>query len=302
MVGALCRLLLRDAAEAEDATQQAFLSAYRVILAGTRPREPAAWLATIARNECRARARARMRRPLLEPEAWSELPDTVAEAVRRADLRALWQAIAELPPRQRKAFVLRELAGLSYQELAVALGVSGPAVESLLVRARTRLRAALEAALQPLGCLAPIFGRLLTPPAGTKVAAATLGVGLVAGGTVAVERSERPSPPAAPLTAPTIAASVPAHPFVRVVRAELLTAATRPVRLTRRQQGERSESAERERRGETSEESGTRVEMTAGDDRVAAEAQVQVLSVDAELSGGTEPSSPPEGGNESNDE
>lgn len=300
MVGALCRLLLRDAAEAEDATQQTFLSAYRAMLGGTQPREPAAWLATIARNECRARARARMRRPLLEPEAGSELPDTVAEAVRKADLRALWQAIAELPPRQRKAFVLRELAGLSYEELAIALGVSGPAVESLLVRARTRLRSALEAALQPLGSLVPIFGRLLSPPAGTKVAAATLGVGLVAGGTVAVERSERPSPHAAPLTAPGIAASAPTHPIARVVRAARPVAATRPVRLTMRRHGERSESSERERRGETSEESGTRVERTAEDDRVEAEAQT--LSVDMDLSGGTESSSSSEGGDESSGE
>jgi DNA-directed RNA polymerase specialized sigma24 family protein len=43
--------------------QQAFLSAYRSILAGNEPRQPAAWLATIARNECLDRIRARMREP-----------------------------------------------------------------------------------------------------------------------------------------------------------------------------------------------------------------------------------------------
>ena len=64
LVLGLCRGLLRDATEAEDAAQQTFLSAYRSLLAGTAPREPAAWLATIARNECRTRARDRMREPL----------------------------------------------------------------------------------------------------------------------------------------------------------------------------------------------------------------------------------------------
>src|ERR1700712_1542289 len=44
-VAGLCRALLRDHAEVEDATQQTFLSAHRALLNGTDPREPAAWLA-----------------------------------------------------------------------------------------------------------------------------------------------------------------------------------------------------------------------------------------------------------------
>ena len=56
MVYGICRMLLRDPNEAEDATQQVFLSAYRNLLTGTEVREPAAWLGTIARNACRRRA------------------------------------------------------------------------------------------------------------------------------------------------------------------------------------------------------------------------------------------------------
>ena len=53
MVLAICRYLLRDPQAAEDAAQETFLSAHRSLLRGTEPRDPTAWLATIARNECR---------------------------------------------------------------------------------------------------------------------------------------------------------------------------------------------------------------------------------------------------------
>ena len=60
MVLGLCRLLLRNPVEAEDAAQQVFLSAHQAILRGSAPRDEAAWVVAIARNECRARIRARM--------------------------------------------------------------------------------------------------------------------------------------------------------------------------------------------------------------------------------------------------
>jgi RNA polymerase sigma factor (sigma-70 family) len=140
--------LLRDRAEAEDATQQTFLSAHRALLNGTEPREPAAWLATIARNECWSRISARMREPLAmeQIETASTTNDPLEEAIRRADLAALWQAIEALPRQQRDALLLREFGGLSYGELSAALAVSGAAVESLLFRARHRLRGQLRTA------------------------------------------------------------------------------------------------------------------------------------------------------------
>ncbi|MGH3034704.1 MAG: sigma factor, partial [Gaiellaceae bacterium] len=64
MIYGLCRLLLRGGVEAEDAAQETFLSAQRSLLAGNEPRDAAAWLAAIARNECRARIREHMRAPL----------------------------------------------------------------------------------------------------------------------------------------------------------------------------------------------------------------------------------------------
>ncbi len=150
----LCRVLLRHREEAEDAVQQTFLSAYRSLLNGVEPRHPAAWLATIARNECRGRVERRMREPLAVPDAEpaSPLPDPVTAAAAKADLAALWRAIGGLPRRQRQALLLREFSGLSYGELATALAVSEPSVESLLFRARRDLRLRLRSAYGSIGC------------------------------------------------------------------------------------------------------------------------------------------------------
>jgi RNA polymerase sigma factor (sigma-70 family) len=199
MVLGLCRLLLRDPVDAEDAAQQVFVSAHQALLRGSLPRDRAAWMAAIARNECRARVRARMREPLALPELPTDLPDPLASAIRAADLEAVWSALGTLPRRQRKALVLRELGGLSYHELGQALGVSHSAVESLLFRARQQVRsilAAVNAAAAPtalrdqLAQLIPGFdpgsagvvGRAAALPVAWKLAGAAVGVGIVATG------------------------------------------------------------------------------------------------------------------------
>lgn len=205
----LCRILLRDPTEAEDAAQQTFLSALRSLRSGRPPRHPAAWLATIARNECWNRIQRRMRQPLAEhpQEGLGELPDPLESAVRKADLAALWAAIAQLPTQQREALLMREFSGLSYEELAEALAVSQPAVESLLVRARRELRLRLRpvaaasvapllavreavARLASLGDPPAAVGKLASLPLAAKLVAGAAAVGVVAGGTtVAVDPS-----------------------------------------------------------------------------------------------------------------
>jgi hypothetical protein len=79
--------------------------------------------------------------------------DTQREAGRRAEIEALCAALAELPPQQRDAVVLRDFYGLSYREVAAALGVSGAAVESILFRSRKRLQAQLRPLRSALGAL-----------------------------------------------------------------------------------------------------------------------------------------------------
>src|SRR5256886_1271391 len=195
MVLGVCRLLLRNPADAEDAAQQVFLSAHRAVLGGSPPREAAPWLAAIARNECRARIRARMREPLALPELPSDLPDPLASAIRAVDLDAVWSAISTLPRRQRRALVLREVGGLSYHELGRALGVSHSSVESLLFRARQQIRAMVVAATplalrDDLARLIPSFdpgtaglaARAASLPVAVKFATAAVSVGLVTAG------------------------------------------------------------------------------------------------------------------------
>ena len=135
-----------------------------------------------------------MREPLTaagDTEEVSGGVDPVALAIRNEDIGAFWAAFSELPRPQQRAFLLREFHGLSYDQLALALGVSGPAVESLLFRARRNLRTALASLVAlPLG-LRDLLGRLGTGAAGTgvavKAATATVGIGLVAASTTGLE-------------------------------------------------------------------------------------------------------------------
>jgi RNA polymerase sigma factor (sigma-70 family) len=256
-VAALCRVLLRDPAEAEDATQQTFLSAHRALAGGTKPREPAAWLATIARNECWSRIRARMREPLpVEVDAMSDGDDPLAEAIRRADLRALWRAVDELPQQQRDALLLREFGGLSYVELSAALAVSEPAVESLLFRARDTLRRKLRAAYASitgaswLDLLRIVVGG--GPPIAAKVAALGVGAAAVGGTAAVVPRGfDNHRPSSAPVRTPAAVVVRRATPKARpVVTARVVQRAPaivqRPSHAARRLEGERERHRGRE--------------------------------------------------------
>jgi RNA polymerase sigma-70 factor, ECF subfamily len=139
LVERLCRLLLRNNSDAEDAVQQTFLLAYQSLASGTRPRRPRAWLSTIARHECWERLHQRRERAVPEMQA-SEGLDPSEQAALNAKLKALIAGVGRLPARQRQVLVLREFGGFSYRQLAAALGISESAVDALLIRARRSLR------------------------------------------------------------------------------------------------------------------------------------------------------------------
>ena len=111
---------LGNSADAEDVTQAAFVDAYRAVLRGTRPQAPRAWLLTIAENVRRRRFRTSLRRPREEP---LDADAALAAEESHAQASSLLEALATLTTEQREAFLLREITGLSYDEIAAADGL-----------------------------------------------------------------------------------------------------------------------------------------------------------------------------------
>ena len=147
----LARYLLRNSADAEDATQECYLRALRHF---DTYRGPAMkpWLFAILRNVCKAEQARRSGRPLGmdETEAddnaapvWQEPPPSPEAAIIRDwDAETIRKLVAQLPGPFREAIVMREINNLSYREIAEAVGVPVGTVMSRLARARGMLRQA----------------------------------------------------------------------------------------------------------------------------------------------------------------
>jgi RNA polymerase sigma-70 factor, ECF subfamily len=150
--------VLTNPADAEDVTQQTFLNAYRAFQRGERPHTPHNWLIKIAHNVCRMRWRQSSRRPQEVPLENAAEPTALDDE--KPSLDEVLTALARLPLNQRAAIVMREVEGRSYSEIADVLDTTVAAVEALLFRARTNLRARRKA----LGVLtvAPLPGSLST--------------------------------------------------------------------------------------------------------------------------------------------
>ncbi|HET6869487.1 MAG TPA: sigma-70 family RNA polymerase sigma factor [Solirubrobacteraceae bacterium] len=143
---AYTRQMLPHRPDAEDALQDIFVRAYSGLRANRRELALRAWLYRVAHNRCIDE----LRRPAPPPPEVIHLlrapvHDPIAEADQRESLRRLIADVRRLPDQQRSALLMRELGGMSYADLAAALGVTVPAVKSLLVRARLALAQALEA-------------------------------------------------------------------------------------------------------------------------------------------------------------
>lgn len=133
--------LLRDLAEAEDCTQEAFVRAYRS-WARWRPEAPAeAWVHRIALNVAISHRRRRRTTAVLHDRLRAPEDTGTAALAERDDLL---RALRRLPPRQAAAIVLRHLHGYTNREIAASLGVPERTVASRLAAARARLRRDLE--------------------------------------------------------------------------------------------------------------------------------------------------------------
>ncbi len=151
----VARFLGCPAEEASDLAQETFLRVWRERHRWQPRAAFSTWLFAIALNLCRNQRRSARRRPELVPigadEAGDGLPAVAApldddpfERARAGEVAAVARrALLELPDTQRAALLLRRFEGLSYRDIATTLGVSEGAVESLLVRARRALAAAI---------------------------------------------------------------------------------------------------------------------------------------------------------------
>ncbi|MEU3463467.1 RNA polymerase subunit sigma-70 [Streptomyces sp. NPDC006733] len=167
-----CYRLLGSYDEAEDLTQEAFLRAWRARETLAAVDNPRAWLYRITTNACLDFLRRNNRRPTvyepvpgmdsgdgpppprlpwLQPFPDDQLPETPApqhepdeQAVASETLELVFlTAIQQLPPRQRAAVILRDVAGWSAQETADLLGSSLASANSAVQRGRSALREAL---------------------------------------------------------------------------------------------------------------------------------------------------------------
>jgi RNA polymerase sigma-70 factor (ECF subfamily) len=152
---------LGNAADAEDAVQDAFLSAYKHLDQFKGQAQMSTWLTAIVINCARMQLRRRPRQIHLSLEErfgeeqeyslseqlahWGPSPEGQCQ---RSELRGrLLQFLMELSPPLRKAFQLRELDGLTTREAAHVLGVADGTVKAQLARARAKLKRLLRRAI-----------------------------------------------------------------------------------------------------------------------------------------------------------
>jgi RNA polymerase sigma-70 factor (ECF subfamily) len=206
-----CLRMLGNREDAEDATQTTFMQAFRALQRGVVPTFETAWILTIAKNVCHARYRSGKRRAAVElvrdPQDIEELA-AGAESANGA-LMGLQEALVRLPEMQRRAFLLREWKGHSYAEIAEELGVTVPAVEALIFRARRALAHDLGGEAKRRGhvfdfasLIAGAVKSLLGAGTAAKVAvgaATVVSAGAVVGGAVQMQRDDAPKPAPAPV-------------------------------------------------------------------------------------------------------
>jgi RNA polymerase sigma factor (sigma-70 family) len=143
------RLLSATGHDADDVVQDAFIRAYRGLRVTDGPMALRPWLYMIVRNRALDQLRSPQSAGAYDDALALEAvptPDVAHCAQQREDMRRLVADIARLPERQRLALVMREFDGCSHAETARRLQTTVPATKSLIIRARSNLGAAVQAA------------------------------------------------------------------------------------------------------------------------------------------------------------
>jgi len=146
MMCAYARRVLGAGADVDDVVQEAFVTAWQRLSELEDPAAVKSWLMRVVGRK--AMDRVRSRRPVIDideidhPAPSHRGPVDAVET--RAEVEALSAALAELPEPQRQSWVLREIGGLSYEEVASEMGIAATTVRGLLARARKHIIVRME--------------------------------------------------------------------------------------------------------------------------------------------------------------
>ncbi|GAA1800320.1 sigma-70 family RNA polymerase sigma factor [Leucobacter iarius] len=146
LMRAYARRILSGSAEVDDVVQETFITAWHRIPELEDLSKVKSWLMRITSRTAIDHIRATRKQIDLD-QIEQAAPDHAApprRAEARAGMRALRDALAELPEAQRQCWVLRELGGSSYEEIATDLELSVSTVRGLLARARKHIIVRME--------------------------------------------------------------------------------------------------------------------------------------------------------------
>ena len=150
-VYAIAQRMTGNAEDAADMTQETFIKAYNSLSSFRGDSKFSVWLYRIANNVCLDFLRSKNRRPTVSLSAEdddgeetqldiadeSQSPELLLESSLTRD--AVRRGLDSLPPDYKQILLLREIQGLSYEEIAAALGIESGTVKSRIFRARKRL-------------------------------------------------------------------------------------------------------------------------------------------------------------------
>jgi RNA polymerase sigma-70 factor (ECF subfamily) len=159
----VCRRMLVNKQDADEAFQETFLKVYRALGRFNGRYQLGAWITRIATNVCLDQIRSKTRHPVvavepdsldvdLEPAVAAEDSDPEYQVIRRQESRHVRRILEELPPTHRAAIILRDFECLSYAEVAHALDISESQTKALIHRARKSFKRTWTA---PLAALLP---------------------------------------------------------------------------------------------------------------------------------------------------
>lgn len=137
---ALARRFMGSREDAEDSLHDLFVALPETARSWRGDGAPEAWLRRVIVRVCLMRLRQERRLTMLDADASAALPDGRRDGAHTVSRLTLERAIAALPQGERQAFVLREVEGYPFAEIAELLGISRNAAEVRCCRARERLR------------------------------------------------------------------------------------------------------------------------------------------------------------------